>query len=1071
MDWKEEMRSGLDHWIQLCSTDEPYIWMKQQLMELREDIEDEMTVMIAGEFNAGKSTFINALLGQKVLSTNVTPETAMVTKLTYGEKRKVMAHFLDGRTQVFDDAWMEQLTAERDGEFKEVRHQLSYVELQIPAEILKEMTIIDSPGLNANNEYHTEVTERFLGRADFAIFLFHALYVGSATELKWLKKFNDHGISPYGIINRIDELNDDQLEDLIDYSHRRFGQAVAGLFGVSALDALDGKLQGNDELLQWSNWREVEALLNHLKKKSDRKIERAYTRLTEPIKQMDQLFLDWKMSLPVNKLDSDRVKQFSERDFPELLPIKEQLDYYRMMTGTVHESWHQILHPSIDSVESTGQFLRSFMEQFRKMGSRTALARDPLQEWDGMVFNQYQPFAENRQEYHLMVDKGNREREKLENHWKNLDDSHLLFKKQRLIKHKNNLLIFNEAQSELERKRRDLTVQFNEMNTKVNELESYLQSFIAKDINAYAEQEYMTLKTWNSQLAETKKSFLNISQNDIDSIEDFSLTLLDFLENAAGPLLAAGKSGESFLAYAEASYLFGNMANLKQGLPPNEFYSQWRRLVSFSQEKEAQYDVHFPKLLPPELLFHELKAFPAKLKHDVDSEINRIIAARNRRIKRGSGAAAVLLLVIGALWLNRYDHEDQNDSLAANEYSTEEGLDVSEVDYEGQLSEEDKQRLAEQFPAEDIESFLRAVHPQLNDNTYSNQDLFIESGWSSYQPFYHAVAHGEQISLAVANIEYLSNDEIQVAVTETYGNDGVEQEYATNYTLVPDSTSGDELRISAFSSELTNQTETEIPLAEGDMTAFLENFRSDYMQALNEGNSAYINQYFEQNSPAHKELREYIASIAGHSYRFEQLEFRVDGVSKNDVNRYTAAAFEKFTFTDDQDEKTMYERSKDYIVKVLPGKRLIIDKITITNTKKETITEPTVQLVSNQTVMDFIRRYYSALEMAFNGNGFSYVQSYYDPNSTIYTDTETYIHNANSKNMSMDNLDMHIESVAQNGDSHYLVTVVLTDEYFYQDGTGDRKKIRAQYKVQVTNTGNLMISENPPVQILEETAL
>ncbi|MGM3243157.1 dynamin family protein, partial [Bacillus cereus group sp. Bc237] len=43
--------------------------------------------MITGEFNAGKSTFINALLGEKVLTSDVTPETAMVTKLVYGEQR------------------------------------------------------------------------------------------------------------------------------------------------------------------------------------------------------------------------------------------------------------------------------------------------------------------------------------------------------------------------------------------------------------------------------------------------------------------------------------------------------------------------------------------------------------------------------------------------------------------------------------------------------------------------------------------------------------------------------------------------------------------------------------------------------------------------------------------------------------------------------------------------------------------------------------------------------------------------------------------------------------------------
>ena len=144
MDWKQrnEYRAGL--LIQLCSKEQKYVSIKEQIMELREDIENELTIMIVGEFKAGKSTFINALLGEKVLSSDVTPETAMVTKLVYGEKRKVIAHYLNGNSEVYDDACFDQLTAERDGKFKAIRHQLSHVELQMPCEILKTFTIIDT---------------------------------------------------------------------------------------------------------------------------------------------------------------------------------------------------------------------------------------------------------------------------------------------------------------------------------------------------------------------------------------------------------------------------------------------------------------------------------------------------------------------------------------------------------------------------------------------------------------------------------------------------------------------------------------------------------------------------------------------------------------------------------------------------------------------------------------------------------------------------------------------------------------------------------------------------------------
>ena len=63
--------------------------------------------------------------------------------------------------------------------------------------------------------------------------------------------------------------------------------------------------------------------------------------------------------------------------------------------------------------------------------------------------------------------------------------------------------------------------------------------------------------------------------------------LIDFLENVAEPLLTAGKTEENSLPYAEVSYLLGNMKTLLHGLPPKDFFTKWRMLGDFSQERKA----------------------------------------------------------------------------------------------------------------------------------------------------------------------------------------------------------------------------------------------------------------------------------------------------------------------------------------------------------------------------------------------------------------------------------------------------------------------------------------------------
>lgn len=1071
MDWKQQMGNGLGHWIQLCIDDEKHLQIKEQLLALREDIEDELTVMIAGEFNAGKSTFINALLGQKILSSDVTPETAMVTKLTYGTRRTIIAHYLNGQSQVYDDAWLEQLTAERDGTFKHIRRQLSHVELQLPLDILKTLTIIDTPGLNANNEYHTQATERFLGRTDHAIFLFHAMNVGTATEIKWLKKFNEKGIYPFGIINRIDELDEeeDDLEGLIDFNLPRLGLAIQKLFGVSARDALFGKLGKNDQLLEWSNWAEVENLLEKFQEETSRKIERAYSRLIEPIREMDKLSIDRKLSLPLRKLNSTNVEQFVSREFPELLSTKEKLKNQRGMVESTVDHWKSLLSTPIYTMDGFSQFLLRFMEIYKNMGSKRAsqLPNDPIQVWEGLVSDHYQSFYEKRTEYNRKSNYLKSDREELEKSWNAIRYSNSLFKRSKIEKHRRKVDFFHSERERLEESRRELIELFSKMTATFNTLKDGLKTFVERDIKFHVEKERNEVESWNQQLDKVNNSFANFLSSDLEEIEEFFNWLTEFQEKVAVPLYAAGNMTENLLPYEESIYLLGNLVNLKQGLPPEDFYTNWRTMKSYSKETGSDSSFFFPTLSPPELLNHELEGLPAELKHKIDAELKAIHSNYLHWLKIGAVLVALTLFIAGIVEATNND-EDYSDSMDTEEFSD---YDDEEVDDEQQRLEEEKQELAAQYPIAAIESFLESVHPQLKSDHYIHNELFGDYAWTLFQPYFEGIDEGELVNLEVTNIDYLSGENIRAIVKEIYDKEGIQQEFENEYTLSTDPYYGEALIIEGFSFQLLKEIETEILLEDNQLADFLGEFRNEYMRSLNDGNVSHIDRFFEEPSTARDQLKSYIDSIAGKGFVFEEQGFQIDTVSKVGINEYTISTTENFMRTDDQDEVTRNVRKKDYLVKVFPEKGPLIMEITTVDSEEEVVIVPTTHLVSAQHVNDFITRYYAAFETAFNGYGFSYVQAFYDPNGKGYEDQEAYIVNANNKNMQMTNLELNVDNIVVADDNHYLVTVTNIDEYFYQDGTGDRKKVRATYKVLVTTDGDMLISENPTVEILENIEL
>lgn len=136
---------------------------------------DELFLMVVvGEFNAGKSALVNALLGEKVLQEGATPTTSRVTLVKWGE---MVAE------QVVDE---------------------NFAIYTYPLPLLKELNIVDTPGTNAVIRYHERLTEEFVPRSDLVLFTTSADHPLTESEKQFLERILAWGKKVVFALNKAD---------------------------------------------------------------------------------------------------------------------------------------------------------------------------------------------------------------------------------------------------------------------------------------------------------------------------------------------------------------------------------------------------------------------------------------------------------------------------------------------------------------------------------------------------------------------------------------------------------------------------------------------------------------------------------------------------------------------------------------------------------------------------------------------------------------------------------------------------------------------------------------------------
>ncbi len=265
---------------------------RKQLSESIRQIDALFLLVVVGEFNAGKSALINALLGTDLLEEGVTPTTSRIQLISWAQEpeRKTVGAALE--------------------------------EVGLPVELLRDLRIVDTPGTNALNRKHEAITVDFVPRSDLVLFITSADRPFSESERLFLEKLRDWGKKIFIVINKKDILEDPaeqaKVKDYVNSQSLRLLGMKARIFLISARQARRARERNDDEGIEASGLPELEKALRET---LDEK-ERLRLKLLNPVGVASKLV---ETSLEA----ASQGLGFLEEDRQTLEDIEAQLKIYR----------------------------------------------------------------------------------------------------------------------------------------------------------------------------------------------------------------------------------------------------------------------------------------------------------------------------------------------------------------------------------------------------------------------------------------------------------------------------------------------------------------------------------------------------------------------------------------------------------------------------------------------------------------------------------------------------------------------------------------------------------------------
>jgi len=313
-----------------------YLHEAEVIAQQRTNVENgEFSIAVVGEFSAGKSTFLNALMGEKILPSFTNETTATINflrhkgKAEHGECGKVF--YNDGHSEEIPRADLDTISeyVSARSTTVDVAKSISHLDLYLDSRFLEgNVTLVDTPGLNGIAEGHKEITQEQIEKSSAGIFLFDANKPGSKSDFEFLTELRRRVKSIIFVLNKIDSIKRSEGETVdtvikkLKENYKKIypdAESVPEIWPVAAYPALIAR--GREKM---DYYGKVEFTAEEKEKfEKDSRMQEFENRLWKFLTQGEKARSE--LLTPIEQLIG-QLKDIKERDENELNVVSGQID-------------------------------------------------------------------------------------------------------------------------------------------------------------------------------------------------------------------------------------------------------------------------------------------------------------------------------------------------------------------------------------------------------------------------------------------------------------------------------------------------------------------------------------------------------------------------------------------------------------------------------------------------------------------------------------------------------------------------------------------------------------------------
>lgn len=357
---------------------------------------EKAEIVVVGEFSNGKSTLLNALIGDDILPTGIGATTSKITYLKKGDTSKIVS---SGSEREFDDTNAKKVISDFIYQCKD-----NEVTIHLKDFIYNDFLIVDTPGINDIDRDRELITYEYAPKADAMIFVLNVSRGFTRFEKEFFEGLGDTSKDKiFVVFNKTDTIDNFSKEDLDELLKAGNIKGVKG-FGLSAKMGINGVLQSSEELIEQSGISEFKtSLIEYVNNRESRQavthrkqilVERSYllcqTELESHLSgfEMNAAQIDDELSKLTSELDratAERDRKLNEFE-QKYNQIKSELE--SLVANFRNEFMRD--YSSLTGVSQKNEYLKSPVHE-KNIKQFIAEIQNILENRFEVVFNNYIP--------------------------------------------------------------------------------------------------------------------------------------------------------------------------------------------------------------------------------------------------------------------------------------------------------------------------------------------------------------------------------------------------------------------------------------------------------------------------------------------------------------------------------------------------------------------------------------------------------------------------------------------------------------------------------------------------------